>query len=110
MKPAGCCDSPPLEEGNRSGLGISSFGPHAVKPAFPLNQVILRTVYITVIYKGRNVMKHRFALIILGGMLTTQAFGAGKGPEIRIVDNKVSMDVESISLSRLLNLFDRATG
>src|SRR5437868_11097666 len=55
-------------------------------------------------------MKHRFTLIVLAGMLSTQAFAAGKGPQIRVIDSKVSMDVESISLSRLLNLFDRATG
>jgi hypothetical protein len=55
-------------------------------------------------------MKYGAALIILAGLLATEAFGAGKGPEIRMIDNKVSMDVESISLGRLLNLFDRATG
>src|SRR5262245_59398112 len=54
--------------------------------------------------------KHWLAPIILAGLLATEALGAGKGPEIRVVDNKVSMDVESISLGRLLNLFDRATG
>jgi hypothetical protein len=55
-------------------------------------------------------MKHWLGLIILVGLLATQGFGAGKGPDIRVVDNKVSMDVESIPLGRLLNLFDRATG
>jgi hypothetical protein len=55
-------------------------------------------------------MKYWLALISLVGMLAPPAFAAGKGPEIRVVDNKVSMDVESISLGRLLNLFDRATG
>jgi hypothetical protein len=55
-------------------------------------------------------MTHSLAMIFLAGMLAPQAFGAGKGPEIRVIDNKVSMDVESISLGRLLNLFDRATG
>ena len=46
-------------------------------------------------------MKHWLALFVLVGMLATQAFSAGKGPEIRMIDNKVSMDVESISLGRL---------
>ena len=55
-------------------------------------------------------MKQWFAVLILTGLMAAQAFGAGKGPEIRVIDNRVSMDVESISLSRLLNLFDRATG
>src|SRR5262249_25945710 len=54
-------------------------------------------------------MKHWLAPIILTGLLATEAF-AGKGPEIRVIDNKVSMDVDSIPLCRLLNLFDRATG
>jgi hypothetical protein len=55
-------------------------------------------------------MTHSLAMIFLAGMLAPQTFGAGRGPEIRVIDNKVSMDVESISLGRLLNLFDRATG
>jgi len=55
-------------------------------------------------------MKHWLTLIILTGLLAPDAFAAAKGPEIRVVDSKVSMDVQSISLSRLLNLFDRATG
>ena len=54
-------------------------------------------------------MKHWVASIALAGLVVTQAFAA-KGPEIRVIDSKVSMDVESISLSRLLQLFDRATG
>jgi hypothetical protein len=55
-------------------------------------------------------MKHWLGPIVLTGLLATEVFGAGKGPEIRVIDNKVSMDVESIPLGRLLNLFDRATG
>jgi hypothetical protein len=54
-------------------------------------------------------MKHWLGPMILMGLLATEAF-AGKGPEIRVIDNKVSMDVDSIPLGRLLNLFDRATG
>jgi hypothetical protein len=55
-------------------------------------------------------MKHWLAVIILAGFLSTETFGAAKGPEVRAVDSKFSIDVESISLGRLLNLFDRATG
>src|SRR5262249_29964065 len=35
---------------------------------------------------------------------------AAKGPEINIIDNKLSVSADSISLGRLLQLFDSATG
>ena len=31
-------------------------------------------------------MKYRLALLIFAGLLATEAFGAGKGPEVRVVD------------------------
>src|SRR5438105_202709 len=46
-----------------------------------------------------------FALTVVTG-----AVAAGKGPEIDLVDNKLSVDAEAISLGRLLQLFDMATG
>src|SRR5262245_21704398 len=55
-------------------------------------------------------MKNWPALIALMGFLAAQAFAAAKSPEVRVVDDKVSMDVESLTLGRLLKLFDRATG
>src|SRR5919201_6883315 len=53
-------------------------------------------------------MKYRIGLILLAGLLSTEAFA--KGPEVRVIDDKVSIDADSISLSKLLNLLDRATG
>src|SRR5689334_5359800 len=35
---------------------------------------------------------------------------AAKGPEINVVDNKLSVSADSVSLGRLLQLFDLATG
>jgi hypothetical protein len=54
-------------------------------------------------------MKYWIASIGLTALLVTSSIAA-KGPEVRVIDNRVSMDVESISLSQLLQLFDRATG
>jgi len=42
--------------------------------------------------------------------MATAAISAGKGPDIRIIDNKVSIQAEAIPLSRLLHLLDMATG
>jgi len=46
---------------------------------------------------------------ILCGLLAAPAFAA-KGPEIELVDNKLSIDAETVPLSRLLRLLDMATG
>jgi hypothetical protein len=43
------------------------------------------------------------------GLLTSSAFAA-KGPEIEMVDNKLSIDAETVPLARLLRLLDMATG
>lgn len=48
------------------------------------------------------------AILIL--LLATAGFSAGKGPEIQLLDNKLSIDAEAIALSRLLRLLDLATG
>jgi hypothetical protein len=55
-------------------------------------------------------MRHWVAPIILAGFLAAEVSGAGKGPEIRVVDSKVSISAEAIPLGHLLQLFDRATG
>src|SRR5262245_12164288 len=53
----------------------------------------------------------KYALIaLLSISLLGTTFGAAKGPEIRIVDNKVSIQAEAVPLSRLLRLLDQATG
>src|SRR6185295_16446830 len=55
-------------------------------------------------------MARLVSVFLLIAALTTVALGAGKGPDIRIVDNKVSIQADTISLARLLHLLDLATG
>ncbi|PYS54864.1 MAG: hypothetical protein DMG13_06475 [Acidobacteria bacterium] len=55
-------------------------------------------------------MRHWINVIILIGTLAQTAFAAGNGPEITLIDNKISINADSISLGRLLRLFDQATG
>jgi len=54
-------------------------------------------------------MKHLVAALFLS-MIITGSFAAGKGPEINLVDNKLSINAETIPLGRLLRLLDLATG
>jgi len=46
---------------------------------------------------------------IFCGLLAAPAFAA-KGPEIELVNNKLSVDAETVPLARLLRLLDMATG
>src|SRR5437867_8783166 len=55
-------------------------------------------------------MKHLVAAVLLALAVTTGGFAAGKGPEINLVDNKLSIDAQTVSLGRLLRLLDLATG
>ena len=55
-------------------------------------------------------MKYALIAALLSISLLGTTFGAAKGPEIRIVDNKVSIQAEAVPLSRLLRLLDQATG
>jgi hypothetical protein len=55
-------------------------------------------------------MKYWVAPIVLAGFLAAEVFGEAKGPEIRVIDNKVSINAEAVPLGRLLQLLDRATG
>lgn len=55
-------------------------------------------------------MKSVLAAVFLAFSMASGVFAAGKGPEIDLVDNKLSIDAESISLGRLLRLLDLATG
>jgi len=54
-------------------------------------------------------MKRYLAASTLALMMSASAFAA-KGPEINIIDNKLSVAADSVSLGRLLQLFDLATG
>jgi len=55
-------------------------------------------------------MKQLFAALILVSIVWTPAFSAPKGPQVDLIDNKLSIQAESISLARLLRLVDFATG
>src|SRR5215467_11128798 len=55
-------------------------------------------------------MKRWFVVFSFMSMLCMGALVYAKGPEVDLVDNKLSIDAEAISLSRLLQLVDLATG
>lgn len=56
-------------------------------------------------------MKNALAIVLAVTVLVSSGFGAAaKGLEIKIIDNKVSMQAESVPLARLLRLLDLATG
>ena len=55
-------------------------------------------------------MKQGLFVIILILTLATGGVAAASGPAIQIIDNKLSITAEAISLSRLLRLLDQATG
>ena len=57
-----------------------------------------------------RIMKHWISVLILLGTLAGGVSAAGKGPEITVIDNKYSVSADTISLGRLLRLFDQATG
>ena len=54
---------------------------------------------------------NRFAgILCVAALMAGLTFAAGKGPEIQIIDGKISMQAESVPLARLLRLLDSATG
>src|SRR5258708_39444835 len=55
-------------------------------------------------------MKHWLPACFLIVCLATCGFSAVKGPEIDLVDNKLSINADNIQLGRLLHLLDVATG
>ena len=55
-------------------------------------------------------MKRWFAVVILVCAVATGPSAAAKGPEVNLVDDKLSINVEAISIGRLLRLLDMATG
>src|SRR5215471_6017329 len=55
-------------------------------------------------------MKKLLAFLIVPLAFTVNGIAAESGPDIRIVDNKVSIQAEAIPLSRLLRLLDQVTG
>jgi len=55
-------------------------------------------------------MKSILVALLLAFSMASGVFAAGKGPEINLVNNKLSISAEAISLGRLLRLLDLATG
>src|SRR5215510_10848461 len=55
-------------------------------------------------------MKRWFVVLSFMSMLCMGALVYAKGPEVDLVDNKLSINAEAITLSRLLQLVDLATG
>src|SRR5262245_31920822 len=55
-------------------------------------------------------MKRWVVVFSFMSMLCTGALSYAKGPEVDLVDNKLSINAEGITLSRLLQLVDLATG
>jgi hypothetical protein len=55
-------------------------------------------------------MKPWLAVFIFISMTSVGATAAAKGPEVDLVDNKLSINAEAVSLGRLIQLVDRATG
>src|SRR6266704_3031448 len=55
-------------------------------------------------------MKSSLATLLVILAMSAGAFAAPKGPEIDVVDNKLSINAETIPLGRLLRLLDVATG
>ncbi|HEY2381513.1 MAG TPA: hypothetical protein VGK48_10085 [Terriglobia bacterium] len=54
-------------------------------------------------------MSKRLLPIVFCGLLAVPVFAA-KGPEVDMVDNKLSIDADALPLARLLRLVDQATG
>jgi len=54
-------------------------------------------------------MKNALAVILNVALLASTALAA-KGPDIKIIDNQVSVQVQSYPLGRLIRLLDQATG
>ena len=55
-------------------------------------------------------MNRFLACFIVILVFTASGVSAGSGPDIRIIDDKVSIQAEGVPLSRLLRLLDQATG
>src|SRR6267154_2613774 len=55
-------------------------------------------------------MKYRLVVLLIVFLSALAAFAAGKGPEINLVNNRLSVNAEGVSLGRLLRLLDLATG
>jgi len=55
-------------------------------------------------------MKHGLAALLLAVSFVTGALAGDRGPEINLVNNRLSIDAQGVPLGRLLRLLDLATG
>ena len=55
-------------------------------------------------------MKHWLAALVLISVIGTSAFAAPKGPQVDLIDNKLSVSAEGVTVAQLLQLVDLATG
>jgi hypothetical protein len=55
-------------------------------------------------------MKSSMAAVVLIALISTGLFADGNGPLIQVIDNRVSIQADSVPLGRLLRLLDMATG
>src|SRR5262245_22149750 len=55
-------------------------------------------------------MKRSFAAFVFISILGTVTVASAKGPQVELIDSKLSINAEAISVSRLLQLVDLATG
>jgi hypothetical protein len=55
-------------------------------------------------------MKHWLATLVFVSILGTSAFAAPKGPQVDLIDNKLSVSAEGVTVGQLLQLVDLATG
>jgi hypothetical protein len=62
------------------------------------------------LYRGFKPMKRWLAVLTVCSALGATTAAYAKGPEVDLVDNKLSINAEAIPLSRLLQMVDRATG
>src|SRR4051794_10023393 len=60
--------------------------------------------------RGKPTMRHWTILAVFCAIFAIPSLAAAKGPEVDLVDNKLSINADTISLSRLLRLVDLATG
>jgi hypothetical protein len=70
-----------------------------------MNQGIMANVYVKEVTMKRILVGSSLVLL-----MAASGFAAGKGPEIQIVDGKVSIQADSLKLSQFLHLLDAATG
>jgi hypothetical protein len=60
--------------------------------------------------RGKPVMRHWTMSAVVCAILAVPALAAAKGPEVDLVDNKLSINADTIGLARLIRLVDLATG